>query len=75
MTADVLVFISILVINMAKRGKILGIQVSQRRVQREASRKLEVPPISEDTRKRRESLKEASRKHPVLEKRISSNAL
>ena len=75
MTADVLVFISILVINMAKRGKILGIQVSQRRVQREASRKLEAAPISEDSRKRRESLKEASRKHPVLDKRISSNAL
>ena len=75
MSADILVFVSLLIINLAKRGKVLGIQVSQRRVQRERSRKLEALPESEDTKTKRDSLKEASNRHPVLEKRISSNAL
>ena len=75
MSADILVFVSLFIINLAKRGKVLGIQVSQRRVQRERSRKLEASPESEDIKRKRDSLKEASNRHPVLEKRISSNAL
>ena len=65
----------ILVINLAKRGKVLGIQVSKRRVQRETTRKLESASESAETRKKRDSLNESTRRHPVLEKRISSNAL
>ena len=74
-SADVLVFISLLIINLAKRGKVFGIQVSQRRVKREATRKLEAGPESKEVRNRKESLKESVRKHPVLEKRISGNAV
>ena len=75
MSCDIFVFISLLVINLAKRGKVLGIQVSKRRVQRETTRKLESASESAETRKKRDSLNESTRRHPVLEKRISSNAL
>ena len=75
MSADIIVFVSILTINLAKRGKVLGIQVSQKRVKREATRKLEAGSESAETRKKRDSLNDSTRRHPILEKRISSNAL
>ena len=72
-SANALVFIALFALNLLKRGKLLGVQVSKRRVLRERSKKMTNENDVAETNKTRRSFTE--RGHPVLEKRFSSGAL
>ena len=72
-SANVLVFMSLFALNLLKRGKLLGVQVSKRRVLRERSKKMTTNNDIEETKKTRGSFTE--RGHPILEKRFSNSAL